>query len=178
MKKAFFLGAALLLIGAGCSTTANITTTPSKPAEQPPVQTQTTEEDTDTTTETNAQPTDSKTSDDGKGNKNGVNVELNANINADVRAPKTVEFTITGKNIAYDLKEMKVKKGDNVKVTFVNSEGFHDWVLDGYNVGTKQIGVGKSETIEFTADKVGTFEYFCSVGKHRAMGMKGNFIVE
>ncbi len=32
--------------------------------------------------------------------------------------------------------------------------------------------------VEFTADKKGTFEYYCSVGEHRVNGMKGKFIVE
>ena len=33
-------------------------------------------------------------------------------------------------------------------------------------------------TAEFTADKVGSFEYYCSVGSHRSMGMKGVLKVE
>ena len=32
--------------------------------------------------------------------------------------------------------------------------------------------------VEFTVDKTGTFEYYCSVGQHRANGMVGNLIVE
>jgi plastocyanin len=28
------------------------------------------------------------------------------------------------------------------------------------------------------ADKKGTFEYYCSVGQHRALGMKGKLVVE
>lgn len=50
MKKTLFLAAALLLIGAGCSTTANVDTmtTPSKPADQTTTQSPPTE---DTTTE-------------------------------------------------------------------------------------------------------------------------------
>src|SRR3990167_9256749 len=37
---------------------------------------------------------------------------------------------------------------------------------------------GQSASVEFTADKAGGFEYYCSVGTHRAMGMVGAFIVE
>ncbi|PIY93208.1 MAG: hypothetical protein COY69_02860 [Candidatus Magasanikbacteria bacterium CG_4_10_14_0_8_um_filter_32_14] len=177
MKKAFFLGVVLLLVGAGCSTTANITTTPNKPADQPVEQTQVDDQNSDNVVGTQSSSTDSANDND-KRNGVGVDVEVKTDLKVDMATVKEVEFTIEGKNISYNLKEMKVKKGDKVKVTFVNSEGFHDWRLDGYNVGTKQISVGQSETVEFIADKVGTFEYFCSVGKHRAMGMKGNFIVE
>ena len=35
-----------------------------------------------------------------------------------------------------------------------------------------------SAEVEFVASIAGTFEYYCSVGEHRAKGMKGNLIVE
>ena len=88
------------------------------------------------------------------------------------------EFTVTGSNFSFDPSEIKVKKGDTVKITFKNSGGMHDWVLEEFNVRTKRIQGGEQEVVEFVADKTGTFEYYCSVGSHRAMGMKGNLIVE
>lgn len=88
------------------------------------------------------------------------------------------EFTVEGTPFAFSVKEMRVKKGDTVTVTFVNKEGFHDWVLDEFNAKTNQIKAGESETITFVADQAGTFEYYCSVGQHRAQGMVGNLIVE
>lgn len=87
-------------------------------------------------------------------------------------------FNVDGDNFSFSLKEIKVKKGDTVKIVFNNKIGFHDWVVDEFNARTKQIQAGQSETIEFVADKTGTFEYYCSVGQHRANGMKGNLIVE
>lgn len=93
-------------------------------------------------------------------------------------AAATKTFTVEGGNFTFSVKEMKVKKGDNVQVVFQNKEGFHDWILDEFNAKTKQIKAGETETIEFVADKIGTFEYYCSVGKHRQMGMVGKLIVE
>lgn len=90
----------------------------------------------------------------------------------------TKAFTVVGDNFAFDVKEIKVKKGDTVKVTFENKEGFHDWVVDEFKAKTKQIAAGASETVEFVANKAGTFEYYCSVGQHRKMGMVGKLIVE
>lgn len=88
------------------------------------------------------------------------------------------EFTVSGTNYAFDPSTIKVKKGDKVKITFKNTQGFHDWVIDEYGVATKQTNAPTTEVLEFTADKVGSFEYYCSVGSHRAMGMKGTLVVE
>lgn len=87
-------------------------------------------------------------------------------------------FEITGEPFSFSVKEMKVKQGDTVKVVFTNKEGFHDWVVDEFGAKTKQLAAGKTETVEFVADKKGTFEYYCSVGAHRANGMVGKLIVE
>jgi plastocyanin len=91
--------------------------------------------------------------------------------------PDTVvvrEFTVTGSSFAFAPSTMTVKKGEKVRVTFKNSGGKHDWVLDEFTgARTKVLDAGAQEVIEFTADKVGTFEYYCSVGQHRAAGMKG-----
>ena len=88
------------------------------------------------------------------------------------------EFVVEGSPFKFLLAEMRVKKGDTVRVTFKNIKGTHDWVLDEFDARTNQIGEGEEEEIEFTADKVGTFEYYCSVGDHRARGMAGELIVE
>lgn len=90
----------------------------------------------------------------------------------------TKVFYVNGKNFSFNPAEIKVSKGDKVKIVFKNESGFHDWVLDEFNVRTPQISTGESAEVEFTADKAGTFEYYCSVGNHRQMGMKGNLIVE
>lgn len=88
------------------------------------------------------------------------------------------EFTVIGDNFKFDISSITVKKGETVRVTFKNSTGTHDWVLDEFpGARTKVIGANQEETIEFVADKAGTFEYYCSVGKHRELGMKGTLTV-
>ncbi|HCM81787.1 MAG: Blue (Type 1) copper domain-containing protein [Microgenomates group bacterium GW2011_GWC1_43_11] len=89
----------------------------------------------------------------------------------------TKEFTITGKSFSFTPNSMKVNQGDTVKITFINEEGFHDFVLDEFQVRTKQIQKGQQETVQFIADKAGSFEFYCSVGTHRQMGMKGTLEV-
>lgn len=87
-------------------------------------------------------------------------------------------FTVIGKPFSFNLSEIKVKKGDTVKIVFNNTEGLHDWVVDEFNAHTPRIQAGQSATIQFVADKAGTFEYYCSVGDHRAKGMRGSLIVQ
>lgn len=85
---------------------------------------------------------------------------------------------LTAANFAFSQSEIRVKKGENIELTLEITQGFHDFVVDEFNARTKQMNVGGKETIEFTANKSGVFEYYCSVGKHREMGMKGKLIVE
>lgn len=88
------------------------------------------------------------------------------------------EFVVEGSNFKFVPAEMKVKKGDTVRMTFKNIQGLHDFTIEELDVATNQINGGDEEEVEFVADKAGTFEYYCSVGNHRAMGMKGKLIVE
>ncbi len=87
-------------------------------------------------------------------------------------------FTVTGQPFSFTPAEIKVKKGDTVKINFVNANGTHNFVIDEFNARIANLQTGQSQEIQFVADKTGTFEYYCSVGNHRAMGMKGNLIVE
>lgn len=90
---------------------------------------------------------------------------------------QTKTFTITAASFSFTPAEIQVKRGDTVVIKLENTDGFHDWVLDEFNVRTPRINAGESATVQFTADKTGTFEYYCSVGTHRQMGMKGNLVV-
>jgi plastocyanin len=87
------------------------------------------------------------------------------------------EFTVTGSPFKFVPAAMTVKKGDTVKITFKNSGGTHDFVIDELGVKTKTLASGAEETVQFVASKVGTFEYYCSVGNHRAMGMVGKITI-
>lgn len=88
------------------------------------------------------------------------------------------EFTVISSNFSFTPNTLEVKQGDIVKITFKNANGFHDFKIDELQVATKQIKSGESETVQFVVNKTGTFEYYCSVGNHRAMGMKGTLTVK
>lgn len=87
-------------------------------------------------------------------------------------------FTVTGSNFAFAPKTLSVNKGDTVKIIFKNSGGMHNFVLDEFGVRSAVIGSGQEATLQFIADKTGGFEYYCSVGEHRAMGMWGTLTVK
>ncbi len=87
-------------------------------------------------------------------------------------------LSVEATSFAFSLKEIRVKKGDVVKVTVSNKAGMHDFVIDELNVRTKILKAGETEEVTIVADKIGTFEYYCSVGNHRQMGMVGTLIVE
>lgn len=97
---------------------------------------------------------------------------------ADGGAVKTVTINVSSSNFKFDPTTITVKKGDRVRVTLNNTGGTHDWVVDEFNAKTKQITGSGTDTVEFVADQAGTFEYYCSVGTHRQMGMVGKLIVE
>jgi nitrosocyanin len=87
------------------------------------------------------------------------------------------EFRVEGGMFYFNPSTMTVNKGDTVRIVFTNKEGMHDWALDKFNAKTKVLKVGETETIEFVAGEAGSFEYYCSVGDHRARGMKGTLTV-
>ena len=91
---------------------------------------------------------------------------------------KAAVVVITGDNFSFSQKEIRVKKGDTVQIEFTSVDGFHDWVVDEFDVRTKQVKSGNTDTITFVANRAGSFEYYCSVGSHRQLGMVGKLIVE
>jgi plastocyanin len=87
------------------------------------------------------------------------------------------KYTVTGANFSFDPKEISVKKGDTVQITFKNAEGFHDFMIDEFGVKTNKVQAGSQEVVKFVASKTGEFQYYCSVGQHRANGMWGTLKV-
>lgn len=90
---------------------------------------------------------------------------------------EVVEITIRNQGFRFVPNSITVNQGDTVRLTFENTGGTHNWTVDEF-AGTQVLNEGESETIEFVADQVGEFEYYCSVGNHRQLGMVGTLIVQ
>ena len=115
---------------------------------------------------------------DGTGSFDGMATTPGGSGNGD-----TVTFDLTGENYGFYLDgeenpTLRVDEGDTVRVQFESTEGYHDWRLDAFSAATEAVGVGGVTTVEFVADEKGTFDYYCSVGRHRQLGMAGTFVVE
>jgi cytochrome c oxidase subunit 2 len=87
-------------------------------------------------------------------------------------------YDISAVPFEFSIKEIRVKEGDRVRINLTTTEGLHDWVVDEFSASTRRLAAGETDFVEFTADQVGIFEYYCSVGTHREMGMVGKLIVE
>jgi nitrosocyanin len=87
-------------------------------------------------------------------------------------------FNVSGTGFQFNPKLITVQKGDTVKIVFNNTGGQHDFVIDEFNVRTPVINAGATSTVQFVADKTGSFEYYCSVGNHRQLGMEGTLVVQ
>jgi plastocyanin len=106
--------------------------------------------------------------------ENATSTDLNA-----ISTEKEIkEFTVEASNFSFSPKTIRVKEGDTVRLILKNNMGTHDLKIDELGVMIPLIGAGKTSSVEFIASKSGTFEYYCSVGTHRQMGMVGSLIVE
>jgi nitrosocyanin len=72
---------------------------------------------------------------------------------------------------------ISVKKGEKVKIVMTSKDMMHDFNIDELNVKLPITKSGETNSVEFVANKVGTFEYYCSVGQHRAHGQVGKITV-
>ncbi|MDP2641906.1 MAG: cupredoxin domain-containing protein [bacterium] len=87
------------------------------------------------------------------------------------------EFVVDASSFKFSPANITVDNGDTVQITVKNIGGVHDLKIDEFNAATRTLNSGEEQTITFVADKTGTFEYYCSIGSHRAMGMVGTLVV-
>src|SRR5258706_5556461 len=87
-------------------------------------------------------------------------------------------FNITAGNYYFVPNKIMVNKGDNVTLVMTNAGGFHDLVIDELQVKTTLVKTGEAATATFTASKIGTYTYYCSVKGHKEKGMLGTIVVQ
>ena len=88
------------------------------------------------------------------------------------------EFKMTAKQFQFDPAVIEVNKGDKVRLIVTSTDVPHGIAIPEYEIN-QRLDPGKPVTIEFIADKQGTFTAFCSVfcGSGH-LGMKGKIIVK
>jgi heme/copper-type cytochrome/quinol oxidase subunit 2 len=114
-----------------------------------------------------------------------VNQEtMNKQIMTETALPSEEEVTnarvikIEAGSFYYNPKEIRVKKGEKIQIELTSKDMMHNFVIDELNVNMPIIKSGDTGSVVFTADKVGSFQYYCSVGNHRSRGQVGTLIVE
>lgn len=73
---------------------------------------------------------------------------------------------------------IRVKKDERVKIELTAKDAMHDFNVDELGIKIPVTTAGNINTVEFAANEVGEFEYYCSVGQHRQNGQVGTLIVE
>jgi cytochrome c oxidase subunit 2 len=88
------------------------------------------------------------------------------------------EIKMTAKKYQFDPNVITVKKGDHVKLIITALDRDHGFKLDAFGDNQK-LQKGEATTIEFTADKTGTFPFKCSEVCGLGHGkMKGKLVVQ
>ena len=88
------------------------------------------------------------------------------------------EIQMTAKKYEFSPNPIRVKKGERVRLIITATDRDHGFKIEAFNVEQK-LKKGVPTTVEFTADKAGSFPFKCSV--HCGFGhggMKGTLIVE
>ncbi len=107
---------------------------------------------------------------------------LEENETPEMLVGEVKEFTMTSyyspetKRPYFSLNEMVVNQGDTVRIRVTNTFGNHDIKIDEYNVFA-ETPLNQEVVVEFVADKVGDFVYYCSKPGHRAAGQWGTLRV-
>lgn len=87
-------------------------------------------------------------------------------------------FTLVkGFNFGFKPSTIRVKQGETVKLRFVSDDSPHTFTIDELGIN-QQFTYGKDANVVFTADKKGTFQFYCGVPGHKEDGMVGTLIVE
>jgi cytochrome c oxidase subunit II len=88
------------------------------------------------------------------------------------------EIKMTAKRYQFDPNDITVKQGEHVRLIITALDRDHGFKLAAFDINQK-LKKGDPTTIEFTADKAGTFTFrcsqFCGLGH---LKMKGKLVVE
>lgn len=83
-------------------------------------------------------------------------------------------------NFEFSVTEMTASPGDSLMIVLTNNDGFHDFVIDEFGVQSSVLETGETEILQIDIPEdaqPGDYEYYCSVGNHREMGMVGTLTI-
>ncbi len=93
--------------------------------------------------------------------------------------PPVREFVVVAEKFAFTPERIEVTQGERVRVTVRSADTTHGWAIEAFDVDVLARKGGRPETVEFVADRAGTFEITCSEYCGRGhKRMKGVFVVK
>jgi cytochrome c oxidase subunit 2 len=88
------------------------------------------------------------------------------------------EVKLTARKYEFSPNTVRVKMGDHVKLVIMALDRDHGFKIDAFRIDRK-LPKGEAVTVDFTADRSGTFPFqcseFCGLGHKK---MKGELIIE
>ena len=93
------------------------------------------------------------------------------------QAPNRREFTIRASDYHFSPDRLEVTQDDLVKLTVQSADVAYSFAIDEYRLA-RRIPAGSSATIEFRADRVGSFPFYSNMtndGRHASM--RGELVV-
>ena len=93
------------------------------------------------------------------------------------QAPNKREFTITAHNYRFTPNRIEVAQDDLVKLTVRSDDVAYSLTIDEYRV-SRRVPAGGSTTLEFRADRAGTFDFYSNLTNDaRHAQMRGELVV-
>lgn len=93
------------------------------------------------------------------------------------QAPNRREFTVVARDYRFSPSRIEVAQDDLVKLTVQSEDIAYSLTIDEYRV-SKRVPAGGATTLEFRADRTGTFAYYSNLtSDNRHAQMRGELIV-
>ena len=93
------------------------------------------------------------------------------------QAPNRREFTVVASEYRFSPNRLEVTQNDLVKLTIQSQDVAYSLTIDEYRV-SKRVPAGGTMTLEFRADRVGSFAYYSNLtSDSRHAQMRGELIV-
>jgi heme/copper-type cytochrome/quinol oxidase subunit 2 len=93
------------------------------------------------------------------------------------QAPNRREFTVTAKEYRFSPNRLEVTQDDLVKLTVHSGDVAYSLTIDAYRV-SRRVPAGGSTTLEFRADRTGTFVFYSNLSNDsRHAQTRGELVV-
>ncbi len=107
----------------------------------------------------------------------GPLVSLLARSSGQDQAPNRREFAVMAKDYRFSPSRLEVTQDDLVKLTVQSADVAYSLTIDAYRV-SRRVPAGGSTTLEFRADRTGTFVFYSNLtNDSRHAQMRGELVV-